>query len=69
MAEAVLKRLSHGRFQVFSAGSHPTGVVNPLALEALERMKFPITGLRSNNRDEFAGPGVRPIRWDRTAAV
>jgi protein-tyrosine-phosphatase len=63
MAEAVLKRLSHGRFQAFSAGSHPTGVVNPLALEVLEWMKLPNAGFRSKSWDEFAGPGAPPLHF------
>ena len=63
MAEAVLKRLSHGRFAAFSAGSHATGVVHPLALQALERMKLPTTGFRSKNWDEFAGAGAPPLHF------
>jgi arsenate reductase len=63
MAEAVLKRLSHGRFQAFSAGSHATGVVHPIALEALGQMKLPTTGFRSKNWDEFAGPGAPPLHF------
>jgi protein-tyrosine-phosphatase len=63
MAEAVLKRLGQGRFQAFSAGSHATGVVNPLALGALERMKLPATGFRSKNWDEFAVPGAPPLHF------
>lgn len=63
LAEAVLKRLGQGRFQAFSAGSHPTGVVNPLALEALERMKLPTTGFRSKSWDEFADPGAPPLHF------
>ena len=63
MAEAVLKRLSHGRFQAFSAGSHASGVVHPIALEALGQMKLPTTGFRSKNWDEFAGPVAPPLHF------
>ena len=56
MAEALLNRLGKGRFHAFSAGSHPTGKVNPLALEQLQRASLPVEGLRSKNWDEFARP-------------
>jgi arsenate reductase len=61
MAEAVLKRLGRGRFRAFSAGTHPTGVVDPLALEALSRMQFPTEGFRSKSWEEFAAPGAEPL--------
>jgi len=35
--------------------------VNPLALEALARMKFPTEGFRSKSWDEFAVPGAPPL--------
>ena len=47
-----------GRFRAFSAGSHPKGEVNPLALKVLERDKYPADGLRSKSWDEFAAPGA-----------
>jgi len=46
------------RFKAFSAGSHPAGSVNPLALELLERNHFPIEGLRSKDWSEFSRPGA-----------
>ena len=58
MAEALLNDLGKGRFQAFSAGSHPTGTVNPLALEMLERHGVPAEGLRSKSWEEFAAPGA-----------
>lgn len=58
MAEVVLKKLGRGRFNAFSAGSHPTGTVHPLAIETLQRMRLPTEALRSKGWDEFAAPGA-----------
>ena len=54
IAEALLNRLGEGRFRAFSAGSHPTGTPNPLAVELLERMNFKTDFARSKSWDEFA---------------
>ncbi len=56
MAEAILNQLGSGKFRAYSAGSQPAGRVHPLALELLERNRFPTTTLRSKNWSEFAGP-------------
>ena len=56
MAETLLNHWGKGRFTAFSAGSHPTGRVNPLTIELLERLKLPTAGLRSKSWDEFATP-------------
>ena len=61
MAEAVLNKLGRGRFKAYPAGSHPTGKVHPLAVEALERMHLPTDGLRSKCWEEFAAPGGPPL--------
>lgn len=58
LAESILNRLGRGRFQAFSAGSHPTGAVNPHAIALLKRLNYPTETLRSKNWDEFAKPGA-----------
>ncbi|KFI06957.1 arsenate reductase ArsC [Massilia sp. BSC265] len=54
IAEAILNAIGAGRFRAYSAGSHPTGSVHPLAVEAIERLRFPARDLRSKSWDEFA---------------
>ena len=61
MAEVLLNHLGRGRFQAFSAGSHPRGSVHPLAIATLIRNHLPVEGLRSKSWDEFAAPGAPPL--------
>jgi protein-tyrosine-phosphatase len=56
LAESILNQMGKGRFRAFSAGSHPTGQVNPFAVEALKKNRFPVSDLRSKSWDEFAKP-------------
>jgi protein-tyrosine-phosphatase len=56
MAEAILNSLGKGKFQAHSAGSKPSGKVNPFALELLEMNRLPTTGLRSKGWSEFSAP-------------
>ena len=56
MAEALINTMGQGRFRAYSAGSHPTGKVNPFAIEKVQAVKYPTDGLRSKNWDEFATP-------------
>ena len=58
LAEALLNQRGEGRFRAHSAGSHPTGRVNPFAIATLERFGLPTVGLRSKSWDEFAGPAA-----------
>lgn len=58
MAESILNQLGGGQFVAYSAGSFPTGKVNPLALELLQQNRIPTHGLRSKAWDEFAKPGA-----------
>lgn len=56
LAEGILRHDGASRFNAFSAGSQPKGVVNPYALKTLEAFDYPTNGLRSKSWKEFAGP-------------
>ncbi|TWI01667.1 protein-tyrosine-phosphatase [Luteimonas cucumeris] len=61
LAEATLRAWAGHRFEVFSAGSQPTGTVNRLALEQLAAEGIPTAGLRSKSWDEFATADAAPM--------
>ncbi|ODV13042.1 MAG: protein-tyrosine-phosphatase [Rubrivivax sp. SCN 70-15] len=61
LAEALMNHHGHGRFKAYSAGSHPTGVVNPFALEELKNLRLPTDGYRSKSWEEFAGAHAPPL--------
>lgn len=54
LAEAILNRLGAGRFVAHSAGSMPSGRINPHALALLDRLGHPTDHLRSKAWDEFS---------------
>jgi arsenate reductase len=58
MAEALFNNMGKGRFRAYSAGSYPTGKVNPFAVELVESIGYSATQLRSKSWDEFALPGA-----------
>lgn len=58
LAEAYLNTRAEGRFRAYSAGSHPSGKVNPFALELLTKDRIDAGRLRSKSWDEFAAPGA-----------
>ena len=63
MAEGILRKDGAGRFTAFSAGSHPKGAVNPLAIKVLESFGYPTDGYRSKPWDEFAAPGAPELHF------
>jgi len=58
IGEAILNKVGEGRFQAFSAGSHPRGEINPRVRALLERLGYDVSGARSKSWDEFAQPGA-----------
>jgi arsenate reductase (thioredoxin) len=73
MAEALLNRHGNGRFRAFSAGSQPSGELNPLVAALLAKMNFKPGDFRSKDWSEFAAPGAPVMNFvftvcDQTAA-
>ena len=58
LAEAYLNQVGNGRFIAYSAGSRPSGQVNPMTVEILRRAGYAVDGLRSKGWDEFAVRGA-----------
>ena len=58
LAESILGRDGGGRFNAFSAGSHPKGAVNPFAVKVLAAHGYSAGGYRSKSWDEFAATGA-----------
>ena len=64
LGEALFNHLGQGRVRAFSAGSQPSGRVNPVALETLEKHGVPLPSeVRSKSWDEFAVPGAPQIDY------
>lgn len=63
LAEALLRHYGGKRFNAYSAGSHPTGRINPFVLEFLAAQRLPTEGLRSKSWDEFARPNAPPLHF------
>src|SRR5918993_1243490 len=60
LAEALTNHLviGQGKFQAYSAGSHPKGEINPMTLDILRELHINTDGLRSKSWDEFATPNA-----------
>ncbi|MBA3595949.1 MAG: arsenate reductase ArsC [Methylibium sp.] len=56
LAEGLMNNAGRGGFVAHSAGSRPSGTVNPFALSTLRDLRLPTEGYRSKSWEEFAGP-------------
>ena len=55
MAEAFARIHGAGQVEAFSAGSRPSGRVNPKAVEAMKEVGYDLTTHQSKGLDEFNG--------------
>lgn len=53
MAEAFARLLGGAQVEAFSAGSQPSGVVNPKAIEAMREVAYDLSTHRSKSLDEL----------------
>ncbi len=58
MAEAFARIHGAGKVEAFSAGSRPSGRVNPKAVEAMKEVGYDLTTHRSKGLDDFNGKEV-----------
>lgn len=56
MAESILNAIGAPTFRAYSAGSHPSGTINPHVRELLERSGHATDHLASKSLDSFTGP-------------
>jgi protein-tyrosine-phosphatase len=54
MAESILNKSGKGKFQAFSAGSHPRSQIHPYAISLLKNLGYDVGGLRSKSWNAFA---------------
>ncbi len=63
IAEALLNHSAGTRFKAFSAGSYPSGRVDPYAIEQLRIGGIAVDGLRSKSWNEFAAPSAPEMHF------
>ena len=56
IAEAIMNKLARGKMKAYSAGSQPSGKINPHAITLLKTLGYDVSGFRSKSWGEFAEP-------------
>ena len=59
MAEAIARSLAKDQWEIWSAGSHPSGRVHPVAIETMRELGLDLSGHRSKGVEELP-----PRKWD-----
>lgn len=58
MAEAFAKIHGQGKVNAFSAGSRPSGKINPKAIEAMKMVGYDLTKHKSKSAEDFRETGL-----------
>lgn len=53
MAEGIMRSLSEGKYDIYSAGTNPAEQVNPDAIEVMKEIGIDISGQYPKNVDQF----------------
>jgi len=61
MAEGILKFKGSDIFDVFSAGSNPTGYVHPKAIDAMKEIGIDISNHKSKSLGQFFETGINTV--------
>ena len=61
MAEGILRHIAGDLFNVFSAGSNPSGYVHPKAIDALAELGIDISTHTSKHLDHFLGQQIETV--------
>src|SRR5258708_37250007 len=64
MAEALARIHGQSKVEAYSAGSRPSGKINPKAIEAMRAVGYDLSSHRSKSLDELAG-----IKFDFVATM
>jgi arsenate reductase len=64
MAEGLVNHFLADSWEAFSAGTHPSGYVHPLAIRAMAELDIDLSTHRSKSTDEF-----REVDFDRVITV
>ncbi|MFA5956491.1 arsenate reductase ArsC [Hyphomicrobium sp.] len=58
IAEAIINRVGAGKFKGYSAGSMPSGKIQPQAIALLKKLNYDTSTMRSKSWEEFTAPGA-----------
>ena len=59
MAEAIARSLAGARAEIWSAGSHPSGRIHPLAIQLMDEIGLDLSGHHSKGLSDLPA-----LRWD-----